>query len=159
MPTRQDVKNHTSEYLTYQRANNARFRARNRDRIVQKRRTLRRKSGIQIKGSPEWLANQRIQLTSQNPFYWSDFWNPQRVHFRRPRWQHSLIDRVRYNETALLIEEGATCEISGCSAIASNVDHSHQTNLIRGALCTRHNIAIGFIEKLDLQRILNYLNL
>ena len=59
-------------------------------------------------------------------------------------------------------DQGGICKI--CSGVNINgrrlsIDHNHKTGKVRGLLCQRCNLELGFIEKHanDLERILKYL--
>jgi hypothetical protein len=156
MVTREDVRNHTPAYRQYQRENNHRFNQRHHDRIITDRRAKRRSLGMEVKGSPEWIAFSRIRLTAQNPFYWADYWMPLRTHIGRPRWCPKSEQSI-FNEKSLLILDGQICEVPNCQNIAKQVDHDHRTGRIRGAICPSHNLAIGFLEKHRVDPLLEYL--
>ena len=63
---------------------------------------------------------------------------------------------------AILAEQGGRCAIKGCMSQDTRrlvVDHCHETGKIRGLLCHRHNLALGFAgdSLYDLLRLADYL--
>lgn len=44
-------------------------------------------------------------------------------------------------------EQGGLCAM-GCGAAISDIDHDHATGKVRGLLCRRCNVGLGFYEKL-----------
>ena len=61
--------------------------------------------------------------------------------------QRSVTKLSRYDYAKLLVEQNNCCAICGVEATSMkrelSVDHNHETNKIRGLLCTHCNIGLG----------------
>jgi Recombination endonuclease VII len=58
-----------------------------------------------------------------------------------------------------LLEENPVCQICGAKPKKNDlsIDHNHKTNEMRGVLCIRCNLALGFIEGPFYQKAIEYL--
>jgi hypothetical protein len=69
------------------------------------------------------------------------------------RWLHSLTSKRKatYESVLFLFDRcGGVCEI--CGKVPHNgerlhLDHNHKTGKLRGFLCRRHNVAVGYFER------------
>lgn len=61
---------------------------------------------------------------------------------KRYNWERRGLDVQRAND---LLEWTKECQICG-DTDRLNIDHDHETNIIRGVLCNRCNLGIGFLK-------------
>ena len=72
------------------------------------------------------------------------------------------ITLLQYNK--LLSTQDGVCILCGKKDAYKNkgrnlfVDHNHQTNIVRGLLCSRCNTMIGHIELVGIEKIIKYLS-
>jgi hypothetical protein len=61
----------------------------------------------------------------------------------------------------MLAMQGGRCAIADCDHAPTDVDHCHATNEIRGLLCKRHNLMVGYARDnpSDLRATANYVEL
>jgi hypothetical protein len=89
--------------------------------------------------------------------------NERRSRNANPERRSALVKQWRYGITpeeqqALLDSQGGVCGICGCDPPLV-IDHCHNTNVVRGLLCNRCNVALGAMgDSVDgLLRALTYL--
>ena len=84
----------------------------------------------------------------------------------KERKNHSWADDVTQKEYmvwsyyGLYLQEYEAMMALGCAicgAEATDLDHNHETGQPRAALCRKHNIAVGFYELEDKEKIQKYL--
>lgn len=71
--------------------------------------------------------------------------------------EHMRDNRIKYvygltsdDITEMLVEQGGTCALSFCEVVLTpdgmHIDHDHNTGVIRGICCPRHNKGLGFFD-------------
>lgn len=66
------------------------------------------------------------------------------------------------NYQSLLVRLGSKCQICGTDKPGGkgdwHVDHNHYTHIVRGILCTKCNLRVGYYETSNLDAIRTYLD-
>ena len=115
-----------------------------------------------------------IKRESQNPLFWTDFWESKAgasntamafgwygMRSASKKWGWAIPNRVAYCQAFLKLKsENIQCEVTGCSSLARNIDHDHNTGKIRGLVCAHCNHILSIFDggsKIDYKSYLNYL--
>src|SRR3990167_9535159 len=113
------------------------------------------------------MGRPRIRFTIEDTRnYWSEWKrrNPGSVARSRLKSRYGLTE-AEYKE--LLIAQNGLCAICKVQA-ATTIDHKHilgekrdgateRRARVRGLLCHRCNVTVGFVEKSDINRVLSYI--
>ncbi len=89
-----------------------------------------------------------------------------RSHIYKQNHKREIMDwRLRYEYGLSLQQYQVMCEAQNHECLLCHqkprklfVDHDHMTGRVRGLLCNRCNVAVGYIEKTNLAVVLFYLN-
>jgi hypothetical protein len=66
-----------------------------------------------------------------------------RINMHHRMWTHGL-DPDQYKK--MYEEQNGLCAFSGCLNSAEDIDHDHETQVVRKLLCHKHNMAIGLFD-------------
>jgi len=72
----------------------------------------------------------------------------------------SILERRVWNTYGLYLDEYKAMMELGCAICgeeAKHMDHDHKTGRVREALCVKHNIAVGYFELEEAEKVQEYL--
>lgn len=127
--------------------NQRRYYLKNKAKINERHRRLRRENPAKIK---EWNNAYREKL-KKDPDAYSRLIKQQNLRNKY---------KISYDEYQnMKTNQGGLCAIGGCGRPSKDVDHCHETHVVRGLLCGPCNRAIGLLdENIDrLHGIIRYL--
>lgn len=123
------------------------YREKHKDRIAIQRRIYRKRTLNEKR-----LANRRWREANRDKANtstrnWRNKLTPHERYEKHLKVHYGL-DREAYQ--ALLAKQGGACAICHTppNGRVLDVDHDHITNIVRGLLCRRCNLAVGYIESL-----------
>lgn len=94
-----------------------------------------------------WYRNNRASVLKKRRAEWAALPPEHKRALTRKKWLRERYEMSPDDYAAMIIAQGGKCGICEQPFKAIDVDHDHETGVVRGLLCRACNLGIAFFEK------------